>query len=45
MRRFTATMLSENRAAHALMARLTERLESRISGRGTSQVWASLAAA
>lgn len=45
VRRFTATMLSENRAAHALMAKLTERLESRMSGHGTSQVWASLAAA
>jgi len=42
--RFTATMLSENRAAHALMAKLSQRLERRLSGRGTSELSASLAA-
>ncbi|MBA2421292.1 MAG: GNAT family N-acetyltransferase [Thermoleophilaceae bacterium] len=42
--RFTATMLSENRAAHALMAKLAGRLERRLSGRGTSEVSANLAA-
>ena len=42
--RFTATILSENRAARALMAKLSGRLESRLSGHGTSELSASLAA-
>jgi len=42
--RFTATVLSENRAAQALMTKLTGRLDRRVAGRGTSALSADLAA-
>ena len=42
--RFTATMQADNRPAHRLMAKLTERLESRASGLGVDELVAPLAA-
>ena len=44
IRRFSATMLSENRAAHRLMARLSARLEMRRFGSGQDELIADLAA-
>ena len=40
----TATILSENRAARALMTKLTGRLDRHVAGRGTSALSADLAA-
>jgi RimJ/RimL family protein N-acetyltransferase len=45
VRRFTATMLSENRAAHALMARLDGHLAARHNGAGAEEVVVDLVAA
>jgi RimJ/RimL family protein N-acetyltransferase len=45
VRRFTATMLSENRAAHALMARLDGHLAARHNGSGAEEVVVDLVAA
>ena len=45
VRRFTATMLSENRAAHALMARLDGHLAARHNGAGAEEVVVDLIAA
>jgi RimJ/RimL family protein N-acetyltransferase len=45
VRRFTATMLSENRAAHALMARLDGRLAARHNGTGAEELVVDLVAA
>jgi acetyltransferase len=44
IRRFTATMLSENRAALALMARLDSHLQPRHNGQGQQEVVVELAA-
>lgn len=44
VRRFSATMLSENRAARRLMARLAEQLETRHSGGGQAELIVELAA-
>lgn len=44
VRRFTATMLSENRAAHRLMSRLSQHLERRHDGSGLQEIVADLAA-
>jgi RimJ/RimL family protein N-acetyltransferase len=44
IRRFTATMLGENRAAHRLMARLADELEAVQTGAGRSEAAAELAA-
>ncbi len=44
LKRFSATMLSDNRAAQALMARLSRRLERRHDGAGQSELVADLAA-
>jgi RimJ/RimL family protein N-acetyltransferase len=44
IRRFTATMASENVAAHKLMRKLTERLEERHAGYGVSELVLDLAA-
>lgn len=44
IRRFTATMASDNRPAHRLMARLTRSLEQRHSGAGVDEVVLDLAA-
>ena len=45
VRRFTATMLSENRAAHALMTRLDGHLAARHSGTGAEELVVDLIAA
>ena len=44
VRRFTATMLSDNRAAQRLMVRLSRDLERRHGGAGAAQLTAELAA-
>ena len=44
IRRFTATMASDNIPAHRLMARLTRHLEERHTGGGVSEVVLDLAA-
>ena len=44
IRRFTATMASDNLPAHRLMARMTRRLEERHTGGGVSEVVLDLAA-
>lgn len=44
VRRFTATMFSENRAAHALMARLDGHLAFHHTGQGAEEVVLTLAA-
>jgi RimJ/RimL family protein N-acetyltransferase len=44
IRRFTATMSSDNIPAHRLMARLTRHLEERHTGGGVSEVVLDLAA-
>ena len=44
IRRFTATMASENRAAHRLMARLTEHLEQHHVGSGVDELTLDLVA-
>ena len=44
VRRFTATMLSDNRPAQRLMARLSRDLESHHDGSGHAQLTAALAA-
>jgi RimJ/RimL family protein N-acetyltransferase len=44
VRRFTATMLAENKPAHRLMAKLADHLEERPSGFGTTETVADLAA-
>jgi L-amino acid N-acyltransferase YncA len=44
IRRFTATMASDNVAAHKLMERLTDRLEERHTGSGVSELVMELAA-
>lgn len=44
IRRFTATMQSDNLPAHRLMARLTDHLERRPGGAGVSEVVLDLAA-
>jgi protein lysine acetyltransferase len=44
IRRFTATMQSDNRPAHRLMARLTDHLERQHHGAGVSEVVLDLAA-
>jgi RimJ/RimL family protein N-acetyltransferase len=45
VRRFSATMLGDNRAAHRLMAHLADHLERRSSGFGQSELVARLDAA
>jgi len=45
VRRFSATMLSDNRAAHRLMARLAQQLERRYDGAGHQELVAELPAA
>lgn len=42
IRRFSATMLSDNRAAHRLMAHLSDHLERRRSGSGQDELVARL---
>jgi len=44
VKRFTATMASDNVAAHRLMERLTEHLDEHLSGSGVSDVVMDLAA-
>ena len=44
IRRFTATMLGENRAAQRLMARLTDQLELHYDGAGAGEARTDLAA-
>ena len=44
IRRFTATMAAENRAAHRLMAKLTSHLEQRHAGAGVDELVLDLAA-
>jgi RimJ/RimL family protein N-acetyltransferase len=44
IRRFTATMASDNVAAHRLMRRLTDRLEAHHAGHGVSELVLDLAA-
>ena len=44
IKRFTATMASENRAAHRLMAKLTSHLEQRHAGAGVDELVLDLAA-
>ena len=44
VKRFTATMASDNMAAHRLMERLTEHLDEHLSGSGVSDVVMDLAA-
>jgi RimJ/RimL family protein N-acetyltransferase len=44
IRRFTATMASDNVAAHRLMAKLTDHLESHHNGAGVDELSADLAA-
>ena len=44
LRRFTATMLSDNLPAHRLMARLDTHLERRQVGSGAAEMVAHLAA-
>ena len=44
IRRFTATMASDNRPAHRLMAKLTERLEQHHVGGGVDELVLDLAA-
>ena len=44
IRRFTATMASDNVAAHKLMARLTSHLEEHYVGSGVSELVMDLAA-
>ena len=43
IRRFTATMAADNRAAHRLMARLTSRLQQRHAGGGVDELILDLA--
>jgi RimJ/RimL family protein N-acetyltransferase len=44
IRRFTATMAADNRAAHRLMAKLTDDLEQRHTGSGVDELVLNLAA-
>ncbi len=44
VKRFTATMASDNVPAHKLLQRLTTHLEAHLSGRGVSELVAELAA-
>ncbi len=44
VRRFSATMLSDNEAAHRLMARLATRLDRRRAGFGADELMVDLAA-
>lgn len=44
IKRFTATMASENRAAHRLMAKLTRRLQQRHAGGGVDELVLDLVA-
>jgi RimJ/RimL family protein N-acetyltransferase len=44
VRRFTATMAADNRAAHRLMAKLTDQLEQRHAGAGVDELVLDIAA-
>jgi RimJ/RimL family protein N-acetyltransferase len=44
IRRFTATMAADNRAAHRLMAKLTDHLEQRHAGGGVDELVLDIAA-